>query len=221
MFDKVSVLVPTRNRTHLLRSLIDSYRETTVGCEDASELVFRADEDDAPTREILSAEGFHTIIGPRLNGYASLPIFFNELAAAASGDVLMLGNDDVEFVTPGWAPRILRAADGYPDGVFNIGVKTHNEGHFPLSTVSAAVVRRLGFIYDPRIFWGDIYLRDVMGRLGRQVVLPDVEIQHNWAGFAPDQTFNEGEGARRSDHMKHHVAAVDDAVAKLQPMVVA
>lgn len=220
-FNKVSVLIPTRNRTHLLRTLIDSYRATTATDRPSTELLFRADRDDEPTHALLEREGFRMVIGERMHGYASLPDFFNELALAATGDVVMLGNDDIEFVTPDWATLILAAANLYPDGVFNIGVKTHNEGHFPLSLVSTMVVRKLGFIYDPRIFWGDIYLRDVMGRLGRQHLLPEVEIRHQWAGFSPDQTFKEGEAARRApgNHMEHHVQAVDDAVAKLRELL--
>lgn len=220
-FTKVSVLIPTRNRTHLLRTLLSTYFATTAHDLEATELIFRVDDDDMPTEILLKEQGFPMIVGPRRNGYASLPSFFNELAMAATGDVFMLGNDDMEFITPGWATAILTAANLYPDGVFNIGVKTHNEGHFPLSLISAAVVRQLGFIYDPRIFWGDIYLRDVMGRLGRQHLLPEVEIQHQWMGFspAPDQTFREGEVARRANHMQHHVQAVDEAVDKLRGLL--
>lgn len=220
-FSKVSVLIPTRNRTHLLRNLLESYVATTGDDRDHTELLFRVDVDDVPTQEMLERAGYRMVLGERLGGYASLPQFFNELAAVAGGDVVMLGNDDIEFVTPGWASAILAAANQYPDGVFNIGVRTHNEGHFPLSTVSSAVVRRLGFIYDPRIFWGDIYLRDVMGQLGRQHLLPDVEIAHQWAGFSPDKTFLEGEAARRApgNHMAHHAQAVAEAVERLRGML--
>lgn len=218
MFSKISVLIPTRHRTHLLRRLIASYR-STVSNPSLSELVFRIDDDDESTRELLVHERFRTLVGPREKGYESLPKFFNELAFAANGDVLMLGNDDVIFITPGWDAQILEVANRYPDGVFNIGVKTHNEDHFPLSIVSKRAINRLGFLYDPRIFWGDIFLRDVMGRLGRNVMLPGVEIQHEWAGHSPDQTFNEGEGARRSNWMTHHVQAVDDAEAKIKELI--
>jgi len=219
MYSKISVLVPTRGRVTMLMTLLDSYDRTTVGFENASELVFRVDDDDLETQSFLAGE--HMIIGPREKGYESLPQFFNELAMVASGDILMLGNDDVVFVTEGWAPKILEVANRFPDGVFNIGVKTHNVDHYPLSTVSKTVVNKLGFLFDPRIFWGDIFLRDVIGRLERNVMLEDVEIQHVWAGYAPDQTFIEGELARRSNWMAHHVQAVDEAEAKLKELMVA
>jgi len=220
-FTKISVLVPTRMRLKQLELFILSYLETTRGAETSSELVFRVDEDDKESQRFIQATDYQVLIGPRYRGYESLPQFFNELTHVATGDVFMLGNDDVRFVTPGWAPKILTRANTFPDGLFNIGVKTHNESHFPLSIVSRKAVNRLGFIYDPRIFWGDIFLRDVMSRLGRNVMLPEVEIQHVWAGFDPDKTFIEGEGARRSNWMTHHVQAVDEAESKLKGLLAA
>lgn len=219
MFEKISFLVPTRGRVEQLKRLLYSYGQTTRCAPEASELVFRVDDDDTLTVQFLERLGHRMLIGPRLKGYESLPHFFNELWQEATGDVFMLGNDDVEFVTEGWAPKILKVANQFPDGVFDIGVKTHNEDHYPLSTVSRRVVERLGFLFAPNIFWGDIFLRDVMGRFSRNVKLPEVEIQHLWAGFAPDQIFLEGEQARRSNWMTHHVSAVDAAEAKLRGLI--
>lgn len=220
MYEKVSVLVPTRNRIERLRTMLSSYDVTTAGAEHASELVFRIDDDDQETRTFLAGRGHPTIVGPRHRGYESLPIFFNELATLATGDVLMCGNDDMVFKTEHWAPRILEASNGYPDGIFNFGVKTHNETHYPFAIVSRKVVEQLGFIFDPRIFWGDIFLRDTMAAFGRCSMLSHVEIDHDWIGHAPDKVFLEGEGARRANWMQRHGEAVDDAVAKLRELVV-
>lgn len=216
MFTKVSVLVPTRGRVERLGVLLDSYRATTADLERMSELVFRVDEDDQETRAYLGEH--HTIVGPRLEGYRSLPAFFNELAQAANGDVLMCGNDDMVFRTVGWAPKILAVANEHPDGLFDLGMRTHNEAHFPFATVSKKVVDALGFLFDPRIFWGDIFLRDTMDHFGRCVMI-DVEIDHDWAGHAPDRTFVEGEQARRQRWSPAvHAIAVDDAVGRLRKL---
>lgn len=218
MFTKISVLVPTRNRPQRLRTLLDSYAGTTDGV--TSELVFRIDDDDVSTATLLASH--RVVIGPRRNGYASLPSFFNEMAVAATGDVLMCGNDDMVFKTAGWAPLILAAANRYPDGLFNFGVRTHNETHYPFSIVSKSAVDRLGFIWDERIHWGDIFLRDVMAAFGRCEMLPTVEIDHDWIGFSPDQTFLEGNQndiyRRDPTYWQHtHPRAVADAVEKLRP----
>jgi glycosyltransferase involved in cell wall biosynthesis len=210
MFNKITVLAPTRGRPERLHKMLDSFYATTYGSAD---VLFRVDDDDVETRDIVV--GLKHIVGPRLEGYRSLPTFFNELALAADGDVLMIGNDDMVFQTPGWDAMILDAANRYPDGIFNIGVATHNHDNFPFSTVSKRVVETLGFLYDPRIFWGDIFLLGVMAAFGRAVRLPAVTIDHDWAGVRPDAIFLAGEEVRRANWMEHHQAAIDDAVVKL------
>lgn len=208
-FTKVSVLVPTRNRPTFLRVLLSSFAQTTDG---AAELVFRVDEDDLETQALLA--GWPVIVGPRLNGYRSLPAFYNDLLAIATGDVLMCGNDDMVFLTPGWPARVLAEANKYPDGLFDLGVSTHNADHYPFAIVSRALTERLGFLWDPRIFWGDLFLRDIMAAFGRCVMVPSVAIEHAWAGdeasqntiYQRDPTYWTGTHAR----------AVADAVARLQ-----
>lgn len=223
MFTKVSVLVPTRGRVDRLRTMLGSFDRTTGNGPDA-EVVFRVDDDDPATLGFLLGWGGHQVVsGPRLDGYRSMPEFYNELAGAATGDVLMVGNDDMTFLTPGWPAIVLAAANLVQDGVFDFGVSTHNEDHYPFSIVSRKVVDALGFFWDPRIFWGDIYLRDVMGNLGRLAKIP-VEIDHAWAGFAPDATFTE---ANQDDIYRRdpsywantHAPAVNEAVAKLRSII--
>jgi hypothetical protein len=211
MFTKISLLVPTRGRPLRLRKMLESFQLTA---DDKAEVIFRVDDDDFVSQQAL--RGYKVIIGPRLSGYRSLPIFFNQLASAATGDVLMCGNDDMVFKTVGWPQLVLDAANKYPDGVFNLGVKTHNETHYPFSIVSKLVVGKLGFIFDPRIFWGDIYLRDVMAAFGRCEMLPHVEVDHDWMGHEPDSVFMDGNDARTSDWMAQHAEAVDDAVRWLR-----
>lgn len=217
-FTKISVLVPTRGRVERLRTMIDSFEHTIK--HGHAELVFRIDDDDVPTREFLMSSyanrRWQTLVGPRLNGYASTPTFFNELHRIADGDVLMCGNDDMVFVTEGWNAIILDEANKYPDGIFDFGVATHNGGNFPFATVSKKACDALGFIFDPRIFWGDLLWRDITAYFGRAIELPSVRIDHDWVGFTPDGVFLAGEGARRSDHMQYHMQAVAEAVEKLR-----
>jgi hypothetical protein len=215
MFTKISVLVPTRKRLARLRTLVTSFERTTDG---AAELVFRADEDDPETLRFLFDQ--HVVIGPRRRGYADLPVFFNEMLRAATGDVLLCGNDDMVFQTAGWPSLVLAEANRHPDGVFDIGVTTHNETHFPFSIVSRKATERLGFLWDPRIFWGDIFLRDVMAAFGRSVMLPSVAIDHDWAGHDPDDVFRESDknilGRDPTYWAGTHAQAVREAVDRLR-----
>lgn len=221
MFKKVSVLVPTRHRIARLRTMISSFDGTTGNGPEA-ELVFRVDEDDPGTRDFLLAWGGHkVVVGPRYDGYRSMGTFFNEAAKASDGDVLMCGNDDMVFRTNGWPTLVLAKANEFPDGLFDIGVSTYNEDHWPFATVSRKVVDILGHLWDPRIYWGDIYLRDVMGMLGRAVKLPEVIIDHDWAGHVPDAVFMEADQDsiyRRDPHYwsDTHTPVVVEAAEKLR-----
>lgn len=220
-FNKVSVLVPTRRRVERLRAMIASFDQTT-GSGAEAELVFRVDDDDPVTQEFLATWGGHkVVIGPRYGGYRDICRFFNEAADAAAGDVLMLGNDDMIFRTPGWATLILAEANRYPDGLFDIGVSTHNEDHWPFATVSKVATEMLGFLCDPAIYWCDIYLRDVMSAFGRSVKLPSVTIDHEWIGYKPDDVFVEADQnsiyERDTEYWsKTHPTAVANAVVKLR-----
>jgi glycosyltransferase involved in cell wall biosynthesis len=224
-FDKISVLVPTRKRIERLKVLLESYAVTTRGAGHFSELVFRVDDDDVETKDFLLGQeaNVRVVVGPRHQGYQSMPQFFNELFANSTGDVLMCGNDDMVFKTLHWAPRLLSRANNFPDGLFDLGVTTHNEDHYPFSVISRRAAEHLGFLWDPRIYWGDIFLRDIMAWFGRTVMLPEVQIDHDWVGFEPDLTFVEGD---QNDIYRRdptywagtHATAVAEAVAKLKEL---
>jgi len=225
MLTRISVLVPTRGRVGRLRTLLESYDRTTIGVEDASELIFRVDDDDSETQDFLLRTRHRTLIGPRMEGYRSMPQFFNEMYLASSGDMLMCGNDDIIFQTTSWAPLLLAAANEYPDKIFNLAVSTLNEGHHPFCIVSREMVRRMGFYWDPRIFWGDIFLRDVAAWFGRLVPVPHVRIDHDWAGLNPDLTFQETRASKSRIEGDDrywsavHAPAVAEAAERIKEMM--
>jgi glycosyltransferase involved in cell wall biosynthesis len=99
----VSVLLPTRGRTESVKSSIESLLETAIEPENI-EILFRLDDDDDTDPEELQA--LHTnvkiITGPRLKGYQSLDIFYNELCEIATGEWLFLWNDDAVMLSDCW-----------------------------------------------------------------------------------------------------------------------
>jgi hypothetical protein len=222
MLTKVSVLIPTRHRVERLQTLLHSYAYTTIDEEKPthSELVFRVDDDDQGTQDMLAINNCKMVVSPRLQGYRSMATYFNEMLAASTGDVLMLGNDDMVFRTIDWPALVLAEANKYPDGLFDIGVTTFNQDHFPFSIVSRKAVERIGFIWDPRLVWGDLFLRDVMSAFDRCVRLPFVEIEHDWVGHKPDAVFLEGNQSSPENwnpaYWEKHRMCVAEAVAKLR-----
>lgn len=217
MFASISVLVPTRKRPDNVDRLKASWRATVTG---GAELLFRIDDDDVAGPSVVAP--FRYVQGPRQHGYRSLPRFFEELRRVATGDLLMCGNDDMVFETPDWPQLVLAAANQYPDGIFDLGVETHNAKNFPFSIVSRRAVEAIGHLQDPRVFWGDVYLRDVMAHFSRAVRIPTVRVAHEWMGRTPDETFLDAkQGDRRNWDTAYwdlHRTAVADAVAKLRPL---
>jgi hypothetical protein len=227
-FTKISVLVPTRQRLESLSSLLTTF-ELSVGNSDQAELIFRCDNDDADTIARLRCTPYTFIVGPRRDGYRSLPSFFNEMAAIASGDILMCCNDDVEFRTPGWPALLLEEANRYPDGVFNIGVNVGlNDDKFPFSVVSRALVQAIGCLNDPRLLFSDVFLLDVAKSFNRAVRLETVTIFHDWAGHRADETrrdanqhefdvvFKDAQGNWSDAYQERHEAVVAEAADRIR-----
>ncbi len=219
-FQTLSLLVPLRGNPGRRNRLWISLRATAPDVE----LVIRLDDDDPETLAwalTLEPEPI-IVVGARLNGYASLPRFFNEMSAVATGDLLMCGNDDMTFATPGWDAHYLDRANQYPDGVFDIGCMTYPAGAFPWSVVSRQTVRTLGFLNDERLLYSDIFLRDLMGRFGRLAFLPDVTIYHEDPDHGEDQVALDAKLALHHDagtYWQLHNRCVSEAVAKIQPLL--
>jgi hypothetical protein len=94
--------VPSRERPGPLRESLRSLGDADL------ELLVRVDEDD-PCLDEYRQIG-EVIVGPR-HGYRRLHDYYNELALRASGDWLLLWNDDCLMRTPDWF-RIVRSFDG-------------------------------------------------------------------------------------------------------------
>jgi hypothetical protein len=185
------------------------------------ELIMRTDDDDAETFQWALGREQHgqVIRGPQYEGYRSLPRFFNEMAGIADGDLLMCGNDDMVFKTEHWVEDLLGAANHYPDGVFNIGTYTFPAGSFPFSCVSKVAVETLGFLNDVRLVYSDIFLRDVMARFGRAVLLPRTVIQHVGVADVDAQQTKLDIHHDAEAYWTLHEQCVNEAVAKLEPLM--
>lgn len=218
-FRSLSLLVPMRGHPERRARFLESFRRTVVG---PVELVLKIDDDDVET--LQWAKGLvHPwpviVSGPRHDGYRSLPRYFNEMSRVATGDLLMCGNDDMEFITKDWAGDLLRMADRYPDGVFDLGIYTYPAGSFPFSCVSRAAVNAMGFLNDERLVFSDIFLRDVMMRFNRAVLLPDTVIMH--VGVADDDALQVKDGvhAEAAAYWRLHERCVNEAARAIQPLL--
>jgi len=120
---------------------------------------------------------------------------WNGLARDALGDLLLMGNDDQAYVTPGWDLRFAEEAARFPDGVFvawcDDGINGGRHAAFPC--VSRGWYEELGyFVPEGRFafFRHDTWLYDIGHRLGRLAYVPDVLVRHaHWSvGGVEDST---------------------------------
>jgi len=99
----VSILLPTRGRIESVKKSVQSLLDKAIEPENI-EILFRLDDDDDTDPEEL--QSLHTnvkiIIGPRLKGYQSLNIFYNELCEIATGEWFFLWNDDAVMLSDCW-----------------------------------------------------------------------------------------------------------------------
>lgn len=192
----ISVIVPVRDRVDLIHHMMETL-VTTAECPELVEVVFRCDDDDEACIAYLRNRritgwfsgtfGSSFIIGSRLNGYATLPVFINEAARLSRADLVLVINDDAEFVTPGWDTKLVAVAATYPDGIFDLGVVTANADNFIFPCVSRRQIEILGCVFDERLVYTDIWLRDVLLPFERAIRVLDVRIDHRWLGMSDDQ----------------------------------
>lgn len=105
---KVSVLIPSRGRPEQLNATVQSLK---TNAENEIEVLVRFDDDDDEVSQIEEDYGATWKFGPRY-GYEGLHKYYNELAEHATGDWLMIWNDDSTMKTKGWDTRIHQHAGG-------------------------------------------------------------------------------------------------------------
>ena len=191
----VSVLVPSRERPGLLRRSLAS-----LGKGDFEVLV-RVDADDP---SLSAYDGLaNLVVGPRL-GYARLHEYYNELAARARGNWLLIWNDDSLMETQDW----LEVVRGYGEQLVVLNPETNHDNYaidmnvFPI--LPRALFEALGHLSLSR--HTDSWIEAVARELGIMVRSP-IRIHHDRA----DLTGNNADAvydARVYDHVEFHSEAM-------------
>lgn len=110
--NKISVLIPSRNRTI---QLVNSVRQILTMAADPGrvEILLRLDCDDEAS--LLAYRGLRltvpaiAVVDDRYSGWQSNHVYYNALARQASGDWLLLYNDDAQMLTSAWDTRLMAA----------------------------------------------------------------------------------------------------------------
>lgn len=193
----VSAMIPSRGRPERLEKALWSLLTTSKDV-DCIEILVAADDDDPATIDVGKPYG-KVVTSPRGNGYADMHLRINAMAKDATGDWLMLLNDDVEMVTQGWDERLLNTA-AYPpwfgvDDVCHFSLEV--EGGDPLDYGFPVVRRKAVEIlgrYSPYAL-ADTWAHSLYGCIGASVRGCGIRVKHH---KREDQTFLEGADARRT-----------------------
>ena len=192
----LSLIVPTRGRTERLRAFLDSLRSTADRAAEV-EVVLVVDEDDPETIAFRhSGVALRTVVVPP---GLSMGALNSRGYAAATGDYLMLCNDDVVVRTRGWDSRLRAVFGSFPDGVVlaHVNDGTFKESLCVFPCVSRRYAEFAGGICpeDYRRYRIDDHIYNVFNLLAllgeyRIQYLPDVLFEHqNYAASVAGRTY--------------------------------
>lgn len=208
---KISLLIPTRGRPNRILQLINSSIMLASGDNRRNiEILLRVDEDD---RAMIDFEHVHaqTVVGPRPNFLSDA---YNELAARSTGDILVIGSDDITFVRNYWDQELVQLFQH--NLVVNLEPDTFI--HFALSRTH---LQALGFLF-PRFEHGyiDYWVRDLYNKVGG-VAFTRLVVHHHWHANAVlfDGTYsfrNQVMDERDLVRYQQELIKLDEYVAKLK-----
>jgi hypothetical protein len=179
MTPTISALLPTRNRPLHLRSSIDSLFALAAE-PGAIEVIARLDTDDPTLHESmrvlqhsLFADQIHVGIYERV-GYARCNEMWNWLAEVSHGDWLLIWNDDIEMLTPGW-DALLREAPQFSIQWPRRDIVATTD--YTLPVIGRQVYEALGHITVNALV--DAWLADVSAHADTSIARDDVVFVHH------------------------------------------
>ena len=106
----VSVVIPTKHRTDLLANCLESLRKAT-GYPSLEIIVVDNGADDAALGPVLeAASAHHRVVRVYDSGEFNFSRLINAGVKASSGEIVLLLNDDVAALEPGWLHRMVDSA---------------------------------------------------------------------------------------------------------------
>lgn len=182
MNEKISILCPTRGRPDLFNRMVISAFDRSSDRR-RFEILAYVDDDD-PKKDLYrddENDGVRIVIGPPVR----VGVAWNELARIAVGSLLMMGNDDLVFVTNDWDTKISTTIESLPwrDRMFVVwcddgGDQPSRRCTFPI--VSREWVDVLGY-FAPTCFnflYHDTWIHDIGRMIDRTYFIEDVLIEH-------------------------------------------
>lgn len=194
---KISLILPFKERFHLLDNMIASVKATCKNKSDI-EMILGIDNNDSQCLALKDKyEELHKDISLKFllcePSEHFCRSYFNPCARAAQGRYVIVINDDSQFMTKHWDEivyrRMSQACDHDGDdihlGMIKDGIPRVGEDpllpHFTCWVcVSKEAINALGYVYNEKFYmWGvDHFVGDVYKYINRRVSLIQVFIDH-------------------------------------------
>ena len=213
---KISILCPTRQRADRAHNYAWT-AFTTANNPDRVEILFYVDNDD-PEKELyiqwaVNATPYH--ISTTFGEPMSVSKSWNVLAEKCTGDILLMGNDDLIHETNGWDDILESTANEYEDDIYCIffddGINHGKHCAFP--AVSRKWYETLGY-FTPGIFEfiaNDTWIFDIGKRIDRVRYIPEVMVRHEHHSVTKvkDETTKRHREGANKDRIKRDLALFD------------
>lgn len=231
----ISILLPTRNRIPRLREMMLSALnkagapiEIVVYVDDdpATDKFVRMDVNNDFIQEVKGA-GPH-ILTVTTGERGLLSRYWNDCAAKAHGDILMLANDDIVFRTQDWAKVVEAEFAKSPNKIKLVHCDNGQSNAATFAThpfIHRKWVEAVGYFVPPCFpgNWTDTWLFDVSQGAKCRVYIPTVMIEHLhpfWGKAAIDPTYMErveSEGRYRTANLYQDLWPLRElAISKLK-----
>ena len=194
----ISILTPTRNRVSRLNDFILSVYQHTRK-KGRVEMLMYVDDDD-PSRQQYKEYSKHcqTEFAEMLNirfvfgESKSVSASWNDLYAKSVGDILIMGNDDLEYRTSLWDLRIEKESERFEDEIYCMWMddKIHEDRQCAFPIVSRKWCETLGY-FTPGVFefgYNDTWVYDIAKRIGRCKWIGNVVAEHMHFSQSKSQT---------------------------------
>lgn len=183
MSHKISLLLPTRARPLLVKRLFQSIIDYTTDLDDL-EIIMCLDEDDHESHGIEDSRlQIIKKIGPR----SSMGTYNTKCLEGSNGNIIMLMNDDLVVLTPGWDRIIIDHFRSIPDRIYLAYPNDSEAGHsmctFPIMSRQTCDILSKPYPKEYDALYIDAHIFDIFTRLkhlgyNRIFYLRDVVFDH-------------------------------------------
>jgi glycosyl transferase/beta-hydroxylase protein BlmF len=210
---KISILCPTRQRADRAFNYAWTVFNTARNSERV-EVLFYVDTDD-PENDLYiqwsinpTPYNITTVFGEPMSVSKS----WNILAEKCTGDILLMGNDDLIHETEGWDEILEEVSNEFPDDIycafFDDGINHGKHCAFP--AVSRKWYNTLGY-FTPGIFEfiaNDTWVFDIAKKIDRVRYIPEVLVRHEHHSVTKvkDETTKRHREGANKDRIKRDLA---------------